>query len=105
MSDTLMGQAIVYLTAALICVPVAKRLGMGSVLGYLLAGILIGPFALGFVGPEQVVVEVAAAGVNFVDYLTRVRMEHAMAMLAHPEPSIAAVAGAPAVMPWTPCSS
>ncbi|NLG24467.1 MAG: response regulator [Clostridiales bacterium] len=34
------------------------------------------------------------AGVNFVDYLTRVRMEHAMAMLAHPEPSIAAVAEA-----------
>jgi Kef-type K+ transport system membrane component KefB len=34
-------------------VPVAKKLGLGSVLGYLLAGILIGPFGLGFVGSES----------------------------------------------------
>ncbi|OHB33158.1 MAG: potassium transporter [Desulfuromonadaceae bacterium GWC2_58_13] len=52
MTDTLLGQAVVYLAAALICVPIAKRLGMGTVLGYLLAGILIGPFALGFIGQE-----------------------------------------------------
>jgi len=37
-------QAIVYLSAAIVCVPLAKKLGMGSVLGYLIAGILIGPF-------------------------------------------------------------
>lgn len=40
-------QAFIYLLAAVICVPIAKRLGLGSVLGYLLAGILIGPFVLG----------------------------------------------------------
>ena len=45
-------QAIVYLAAAVICVPLAKKLGMGSVLGYLLAGMLIGPFVLGLVGHE-----------------------------------------------------
>ncbi|MCC6411459.1 MAG: cation:proton antiporter [Saprospiraceae bacterium] len=45
-------QAIVFLGAALLCVPLAKRLGIGSVLGYLLAGVLIGPFVLGFVGAE-----------------------------------------------------
>ena len=45
-------QALVYLTAAVISVPIAKRLGLGSVLGYLLAGIVIGPFVLGFIGGE-----------------------------------------------------
>lgn len=45
-------QALIYLTAAVISVPVARRLGLGSVLGYLLAGIIIGPFALGLVGGE-----------------------------------------------------
>jgi monovalent cation:proton antiporter-2 (CPA2) family protein len=45
-------QALVYLIAAVVSVPVAKRLGFGSVLGYLLAGIIIGPFMLGFIGSE-----------------------------------------------------
>ena len=45
-------QAFVYLLAAVVSVPIAKRLGLGSVLGYLLAGIVIGPFGLGLVGEE-----------------------------------------------------
>ena len=45
-------QALVYLLAAVISVPVAKRLGFGSVLGYLLAGIIIGPFVLELIGSE-----------------------------------------------------
>ena len=45
-------QAFVYLLAAVISVPVAKRLGLGSVLGYLIAGIAIGPFGLGLIGEE-----------------------------------------------------
>lgn len=44
-------QAFVYLTAAVIAVPIAKRLGLGSVLGYLIAGIIIGP-VIGLVGNE-----------------------------------------------------
>ncbi len=44
-------QASIYLAAAVIAVPIAARLGLGSVLGYLAAGILIGP-ALGLVGAE-----------------------------------------------------
>ena len=44
--------AIIYLLAAVISVPVAKRLGFGSVLGYLLAGMIIGPFVLGLIGSE-----------------------------------------------------
>src|SRR5690606_34301780 len=45
-------QALVYLCAAVVAVPIARRLGLGSVLGYLLAGAAIGPFALGLVGRE-----------------------------------------------------
>lgn len=45
-------QALVYLLAAIISVPVAKRLGFGSVLGYLLAGMIIGPFVLRLIGSE-----------------------------------------------------
>ena len=49
--ESVLFQASVYLTAALVVVPVAARLGLGSVLGYLIAGILIGP-VLHLVGNE-----------------------------------------------------
>ncbi|RLD49729.1 MAG: potassium transporter, partial [Bacteroidetes bacterium] len=45
-------QALIYLIAAVVSVPIAKRLGFGSVLGYLLAGMAIGPFVLGLIGTE-----------------------------------------------------
>jgi monovalent cation:proton antiporter-2 (CPA2) family protein len=45
-------QALIYLTATVVMVPVAKKLGLGSVLGYLVAGIAIGPWVLGLVGTE-----------------------------------------------------
>jgi len=44
-------QATIYLGAAVIAVPLAARLGLGSVLGYLGAGIIIGP-VFGLVGTE-----------------------------------------------------
>ncbi|MGO3275074.1 cation:proton antiporter domain-containing protein, partial [Halomonas sp.] len=44
-------QAFIYLLAAVIAVPLAKRFGLGSVLGYLVAGVVIGPI-LGLVGQE-----------------------------------------------------
>ncbi|MDR2222386.1 MAG: monovalent cation:proton antiporter-2 (CPA2) family protein [Flavobacteriaceae bacterium] len=46
-------QAFVFLFAAVVCVLISKKLGMGSVLGYLFAGVLIGPFALKFVGNDS----------------------------------------------------
>ena len=49
-------QAFIYLAAAVIAVPVAKRCGLGSVLGYLLAGVAIGP-VLGLVGSETVAIQ------------------------------------------------
>lgn len=45
-------QALIFLVAAVVSVPLAKKLGLGSVLGYLLAGVVVGPFALGLVGHE-----------------------------------------------------
>ncbi|MDX1647129.1 MAG: monovalent cation:proton antiporter-2 (CPA2) family protein [Longimicrobiales bacterium] len=51
-TETFFTQAFVYLAAAVVAVPLAKRFGLGSVLGYLLAGVVIGPFGLGLVGAE-----------------------------------------------------
>ena len=48
-----MTQAIVFLLAALVCVPLAVRLGLGAVLGYLLAGVAIGPVGLALVSDKQ----------------------------------------------------
>jgi monovalent cation:proton antiporter-2 (CPA2) family protein len=48
----LLVEAFVLLAAAVVAVPIASRLGLGSVLGYLLAGVAIGPFALGFIGGD-----------------------------------------------------
>lgn len=45
-------QALIYLGAAVVTVPIAKKLGLVSVLGYLVAGIVIGPFVLGFIGND-----------------------------------------------------
>jgi len=69
-------QALIYLAAAVICVPVAKRLGMGSVLGYLLAGMLIGPFVLGFIGKEgQDIMHFAEFGVVMMLFLIGLELE------------------------------
>jgi glutathione-regulated potassium-efflux system ancillary protein KefC len=46
---SLLRDALVYLGAAVVCVPLAQRFGLGSVLGYLIAGCVIGPWGLGLV--------------------------------------------------------
>jgi monovalent cation:H+ antiporter-2, CPA2 family len=69
-------QALIYLAAAVICVPIAKRLGMGSVLGYLLAGMLIGPFVLGLIGKEgQDIMHFAEFGVVMMLFLIGLELE------------------------------
>ncbi len=49
-TEGLLFQAFIYLLAAVATVPIAKQFGLGSVLGYLLAGVIIGPHLLGLVG-------------------------------------------------------
>jgi glutathione-regulated potassium-efflux system ancillary protein KefC/glutathione-regulated potassium-efflux system protein KefB len=67
--------AVIYLAAAIIAVPIAKRLGLGSVLGYLLAGILIGPFALGLVGDQKDVMHFAEFGVVMMLFLVGLELQ------------------------------
>lgn len=45
-------EIIIYLTAAVIFVPLVKKLGLSSILGYLFAGIVIGPSVLGLIGQK-----------------------------------------------------
>jgi CPA2 family monovalent cation:H+ antiporter-2 len=78
MIDGFLYQALVYITAAVICVPVAKRLGMGSVLGYLIAGIVIGPSVFGFIGKEgQDIMHFAEFGVVMMLFLIGLELEPA----------------------------
>lgn len=69
-------QAFVYLSAAVVAVPVAKKLGLGSVLGYLIAGVLIGPFVFGFIGEEgQDVMHFAEFGVVMMLFLIGLELQ------------------------------
>ena len=68
--------ALIYLATAIIFVPIAKKLGMGSVLGYLLGGIIIGPFFLGFVGEEgKDIMHFAEFGVVMMLFLIGLELE------------------------------
>ena len=69
MSDSFLLYAIIYLAAAAICVPLAKRLGLGTVLGYLGAGIVIGPQLLNVAGPSDKVLHFAEFGVVMMLFL------------------------------------
>ncbi len=69
-------QALVYLASAVIFVPIAKRLGLGSVLGYLLAGVVIGPFVFGFIGEEgKDIMHYAEFGVVMMLFLIGLELE------------------------------
>lgn len=72
-------QAFVYLAAAVVAVPVAKRLGLGSVLGYLIAGMAIGPFGLGLIGEEgKDVLQFAEFGVVMMLFLIGLELQPAV---------------------------
>lgn len=78
MGSEFLFQAIIYLTAAIFCVPIAKKLGMGSVLGYIMAGIIIGPYLLGFIGKEgQDIMHFAEFGVVMMLFLIGLELEPA----------------------------
>ncbi|MCF7497584.1 monovalent cation:proton antiporter-2 (CPA2) family protein [Vibrio sp. L5-1] len=71
-------QAFIYLLAAVIAVPIAKRLGLGSVLGYLIAGVVIGPI-IGLVGEETTTIQhFAEFGVVMMLFLVGLELEPKM---------------------------
>jgi monovalent cation:proton antiporter-2 (CPA2) family protein len=69
-------QALIYLLAAVITVPIAKKLGLGSVLGYLVAGVIIGPYILGWTGPDsEKIMHFAEFGVVLMLFLVGLEMQ------------------------------
>lgn len=79
MTDGVLAQAFIYLAAAVIGVPLAKRAGLGAVLGYLVAGVAIGPFVLGLVGGEgHQVMHFAEFGVVMMLFLVGLELRPAL---------------------------
>jgi monovalent cation:proton antiporter-2 (CPA2) family protein len=71
-------QAFIYLLAAIVAVPLAKRLGLGSVIGYLLAGAVIGPYALRFVDGGGDVMHFAEFGVVMMLFVIGLELRPAL---------------------------
>lgn len=76
MNHSFLQDALVFLAAAIIFVPIAKKLGMGSVFGYLIGGIIIGPFGFGFIGGEgRDIMHFAEFGVVMMLFLIGLELE------------------------------
>ena len=68
-------EALIYLAAAVICVPIARRLGLGSVLGYLIAGAAIGPWGLGLIGDVESMLHFSEFGVVLMLFVIGLELE------------------------------
>ena len=75
MDSTILLQAFVFLLAAIVAVPIAKRFGLGSVLGYLVAGAIIGPFGLKVFGDPESVMHAAEFGVVIMLFLIGLELQ------------------------------
>ncbi len=69
LTSDFLSSSVVFLSAAVIAVPLAQRAGLGSVLGYLLAGIAIGPWGLGLIRDVQAIMHFAEFGVVLLLFL------------------------------------
>lgn len=65
---------LVLLAAAVIAVPLFRRLGLGSVLGYLAAGVVVGPFGLGFIDRLEEIRHIAEFGVIFLLFIIGIEL-------------------------------
>lgn len=74
-SSNFLVQAAIYLSSAIFLVPLFKRLGLGSVLGYLIAGVLIGPYALKLISDPEQVLHFAEFGVVLMLFLVGLELE------------------------------
>ena len=70
--------SFVFLAAAVLIVPFAKRGGLGSVLGYLIAGVAIGPFVLGLISDATDILHFAEFGVVMMLFLIGLELEPRM---------------------------
>lgn len=68
-------QAAIYLSFAIVLVPIFKKLGLGSVLGYLIAGVLLGPHALKLIDDPEHVMHFAEFGVVLMLFLIGLELE------------------------------
>lgn len=68
-------QLFIYLAAAAIAVPIAKKLGLGSVLGYLFAGIVIGPFGFSLIGEVEEVMHFTEFGVVMMLFIVGLELK------------------------------
>lgn len=68
-------EALIYLAAAVICVPIAKRFGLGAVLGYLIAGALIGPWGLRFIEDVESTMHFSEFGVVLMLFVIGLELE------------------------------
>ncbi len=74
-SHELLHLPLVFLGAAVLAVPLARWARLGSILGYLVAGILIGPQVLGLVSAPETILEVAEIGVVLMMFLVGLELE------------------------------
>lgn len=72
-----LGHAVALLAAGVVAVPVFRKLGLGAVLGYLAAGLAVGPFGLGLFNDPQSIVHVAELGVVMFLFLIGLEMRPA----------------------------
>ena len=72
---SLLAQSVIFLAAAVIAVPIAKRLGLGSVLGYLAAGAVIGPWALGLITDVESILHFAEFGVVLLLFIIGLELQ------------------------------
>lgn len=75
MEHSLLTNALIYLAAAVLAVPLAKRLGLGAVLGYLLAGMAIGPWGLGLIEDVEDILHFSEFGVVLLLFLIGLELE------------------------------
>jgi glutathione-regulated potassium-efflux system ancillary protein KefC len=75
MHATWITTALVYLAAAVIAVPIARRLGLGAIIGYLAAGWAIGPWALGIISDPAQIVDLGEFGVVLMLFLVGLELE------------------------------
>ena len=69
--------SLIYLGAAVLVVPLSKALGLGAIIGYLAAGIAIGPWGLGLVSSVEEVLHFAEFGVVLMLFLVGLELEPA----------------------------